>query len=162
MLGGVGVPLRLSANEVGDEASPRTDGDSVRTRRSSMGSSQWLNASDTRSHLYNERSTPTGGPVHGKSNGGSSIAEMGATSGPVEDGYSNEYFASAPPSRISGSSSETEFGEVGQMHAPPAAGSAKKEEGKSAEELRRRGSVDERANTMTGVRLFVANPDLSD
>jgi hypothetical protein len=33
---------------------------------------------------------------------------------------------------------------------------------KDPDELRRRGSVDERNMTMTGVRLFVANPDLSD
>jgi hypothetical protein len=30
------------------------------------------------------------------------------------------------------------------------------------DELRRRGSVDDRAMTMSGVRLFVANPDLDD
>ncbi|KAK3070030.1 hypothetical protein LTR53_011150 [Teratosphaeriaceae sp. CCFEE 6253] len=34
--------------------------------------------------------------------------------------------------------------------------------GKTAEELRRRGSVDDRTMTMGGGRLFVANPDLSD
>jgi len=32
----------------------------------------------------------------------------------------------------------------------------------SADDLRRRGSVDDRTTTMSGVRLFVANPDLSD
>jgi hypothetical protein len=33
---------------------------------------------------------------------------------------------------------------------------------KREDELRRRGSVDDRAMTMSGVRLFVANPDLDD
>ena len=33
---------------------------------------------------------------------------------------------------------------------------------KTEDELRRRGSVDDRAMTMGGVRLFVANPDLDD
>jgi hypothetical protein len=36
------------------------------------------------------------------------------------------------------------------------------EKARKADELRRRGSVDERTTTMTNVRLFVANPDLSD
>lgn len=37
------------------------------------------------------------------------------------------------------------------------------EQAKKAEELRRRGSVDERSMTMGGKgRLFVANPDLDD
>jgi hypothetical protein len=35
-------------------------------------------------------------------------------------------------------------------------------EGDSEEELKRRGSVDDRTMTMSGVRLFVANPDMDD
>ncbi|KAL8724025.1 MAG: hypothetical protein Q9181_007023 [Wetmoreana brouardii] len=171
MLGGVGVPLRLSASEVGDEGSPRLDGASGRSMdqridsgRSSMGSNRWLSTGSQRGqHRYSEGSTPTSG-AGGSSNGEADIPELEETPVPRNHASQQDYFGEpADGRRRSGSSSETEFGEVGQMHAPPAAAaSAKKEEDKSAEELRRRGSVDERANTMTGVRLFVANPDLSD
>ncbi|KAL8949508.1 MAG: hypothetical protein Q9222_004385 [Ikaeria aurantiellina] len=169
MLGGVGVPLRLSASEVGDEGSPRSDGDSGRnihqrvdSGRSSMASNRWLSTGSVRGHRYSEGSTPTSGPG-GSMNGEANIPELEETPMPTNRPAAPDYFGSvAGDGRKSGSSSETEFGDVGQMHAPPAAASSKKEEGKSADELRRRGSVDERANTMTGVRLFVANPDLSD
>ncbi|KAI4268822.1 MAG: hypothetical protein L6R38_007712 [Xanthoria sp. 2 TBL-2021] len=167
MLGGGGVPLRLSATEVGDEGSPRLATDNgrelqqrVNSGRSSMGSNQWLNTGSQQGHRYSEGSTPTSG-AGGSINGEANIPELEETPVPRDHPNSHGYFGleSAAAARKSTSSSETEFGDVGQLQAPPAAGGAKKEEGKSAEELRRRGSVDERANTMTGVRLFVANPD---
>ncbi|KAL8755713.1 MAG: hypothetical protein Q9184_004711 [Pyrenodesmia sp. 2 TL-2023] len=160
MLGGVGVPLRLSASEVGDEGSPRNDTGSLHQRndsgRSSMGSNRWLSTGSQRGHRYSEGSASMNG-------GEADIPELEETPVPHKHPQTNDYFESgAALGRQSTSSSETEFGDVGQMNAPPAAGSAKKEGRKTAEELSRRGSVDERANTMTGVRLFVANPDLSD
>ncbi|KAL9011667.1 MAG: hypothetical protein Q9173_003504 [Seirophora scorigena] len=168
MLGGVGVPLRLSASEVGDEGSSRQDGDSGRAMhqrndsgRSSMGSNKWLNTGSQRVHRCSEGSTLHSGGG-GSINGEADIPELEETPVPRDRTSTNDYFGSGAAASRSTSSSETDFGEVGQMNGPPAAGSAKKEGGKSAEELSRRGSVDERANTMTGVRLFVANPDLSD
>lgn len=95
-------------------------------------------------------------------NGEADIPELEETPVPANHARSNDYFGFTGQGRKSGSSSETEFGQVGQLSGPPATASTKKESGKSAEELSRRGSVDERANTMTGVRLFVANPDPSD
>ena len=73
---------------------------------------------------------------------------MGEDYFPPENGRSN-----------SGSSGEeAKFGDLGDMEAPKA-----QKEGKTADDLARRGSVDERTTTMRGaVRLFVANPDLSD
>jgi hypothetical protein len=56
---------------------------------------------------------------------------------------------------------EDSFGVVGDMAAPSAA-TAAAEKARRADELRRRGSVDDRTSSMTNVRLFVANPDLSD
>jgi hypothetical protein len=45
----------------------------------------------------------------------------------------------------------------------PSAVARVEEQAKKAEDLRRRGSVDERAMSMgAGVRLFVANPDVED
>lgn len=165
MSGGVGVPLRLSASEVGDEASPRNDGTngtnpyrSTDSARSSMASNRWLSTGSQRGHRYSEGSTPNSG-AGGSMNGEADIPELEETPVPANHAQTNDYFGSAVQRTKSGVSSENEFGEIGLMSGPPAAGSAKKEGGKSAEELSRRGSVDERANTMTGVRLFVANPD---
>ncbi|KAL9046561.1 MAG: hypothetical protein Q9214_000632 [Letrouitia sp. 1 TL-2023] len=165
MMGGAGVPMRLSANEVGDEGNTRTSRDSsglishhrADSRGSSMGNgNSTLNPTDWRSTRYSEGSTPN-------SRNEGDIPELEETPVPGDSQSRNDYFGSgAGGNQGSGNSSETEFGDLGQMQAPTAATTAKREEGKSAEELRRRGSVDERANTMSGVRLFVANPDLSD
>lgn len=65
----------------------------------------------------------------------------------------------------SGSGSEGQFGEAGELRSPNKQSSVAMaaEQARRAEELRRRGSVDERTMTMGGKgRLFVANPDLDD
>ena len=177
-MAGGGVPMRLSASEVGEEESDNEDGNSQRNAyhertnsgRSSLGSNKYLNP--RQSNRYSEGSTPTS--AHGSSPGqqGSSpnedIPELDETPVPGNyHGYSNgDYFGQPAGQGGSGGSSEREssFGNVGQLNAPTG-NSARREEATSAEDLRRRGSVDERANTlsgMTGIRLFVANPDLSD
>lgn len=58
----------------------------------------------------------------------------------------------------SGSSEERNFGAAGQMpeNLP------KPQPAQDKSDLFRRGSVDERTTTMSGTRLFIANPDLSD
>lgn len=63
-----------------------------------------------------------------------------------------------PGSSDSSSELESSFGQVGQMKGPKVT----RDLLSRAEDLRRRGSVDERSNTMGGLgggRLFVANPD---
>ena len=68
---------------------------------------------------------------------------------------------------------EQSFGRLSQMpirttqaHAPQGASQPQSQlqvQGEQESDLRRRGSVDERTSTMSGaVRLFIANPDLSD
>ena len=166
MVGG-GVPMRLSATEVendgygGDDDSLRNTHQRTGSGRSSMGSNRYLAANSRTSHRYSEGSTPRSGE---ESSPNGDIAELEET--PVPGGHhdssKSDYFSQKGGDGGSGSSEEQNFGSVGQLKAPP---SSRREEGKSAEELRRRGSVDERANTMGslgGVRLFVANPDLSD
>lgn len=190
---GGGVPMRLSANEVENDGLGRDD-DSLRAAaaghharsgsgRSSMGSTnKYLgvnnNSNNQRqsTHRYSEGSTPTSGLEYSP-NG--DIPELEETPVPHNhhDSAKGDYFAPKQGNSSnnnegnSDSSSEQEarFGHVGQLKAPPPRTTAttmrRVEEGKSAEELRRRGSVDERANTMGslgGGRLFVANPDLSD
>ena len=65
-----------------------------------------------------------------------------------------------------GGGEEDRFGDAGELRAPSgysAVAMAAAEQAKKADELRRRGSVDERTMTMGGKgRLFVANPDLDD
>lgn len=162
----VGVPMRLSANEVGDDGNLYDETDSGRRLSGRIsGDNRWLSVDQQqRGSRYSQGSTPT------ESGQGSSpnddIPEVAETEETPVPGHQEQqgadYFAQKPGNGGSGGSSEREnsFGNVGQMQAPKA-----EKESKTLEDLRRRGSVDERANTMGymgGGRLFVANPDLSD
>ena len=172
LLGTSGVPMRLSASEVGDEENSEDDahsgqfpGQRTGSGRSSLRNSGRLSAVNSRQPgRLSTGSTPPNGQ-------GSSPAEPAGldTDTPVAGTFqpgapaapSEDYFQHPPGNGGSGSSGESEskFGNVGDMQAPKAAN-----EGKGgADDLSRRGSVDERATTMrSAVRLFVANPDLSD
>ena len=164
---GGGVPMRLSANEVGDEGTYNRDVDPhirherTGSRGSTGSQSRYLNVGSTGQRRYS-----SGSPAHsgrGGSFGNDEIPELQETPVPGEQQAGGDYFSAAPGHGGSGSSSEREssFGKVGQMEAPPVAVRAER----TSDELKRRGSVDERANTMGymgGGRLFVANPDLSD
>ncbi|KAL9124207.1 MAG: hypothetical protein Q9217_006442 [Psora testacea] len=160
MVGG-GVPTRLSANEVGDDGTylgnpsgGRTSHNRTSSAHSRDSRSQFLTVDTQQPRRYSQGSTPLSG--QGTSN--EDIPELEETPMPANEPNA-DYFSSEPGQGGSGGSSEREasFGNVAQMEAPKA-----KNEGKSQDELRRRGSVDERANTMSfmgGGRLFVANPD---
>ena len=172
---GSGVPMRLSASEVGDEDNSDDDADSQRNPyHQRTGSGRSSLASNQRLAAYNQRppgrlsqgSTPPSGHGSSPSEGFPGLEDTAET--PVPGGQQRradtDYFQHPPGNGGSGSSSEREasFGNVGDMNAPPIS-SIRGDDKKSAEELSRRGSVDERAATMRGaVRLFVANPDLSD
>ena len=77
------------------------------------------------------------------------------------DEHKQDYFDET--SMPGGEESEDSFGELKDLSGPSAVQRAL-EQAKKAEDLRRRGSVDERTMSMgqSGVRLFVANPDLDD
>jgi hypothetical protein len=159
LVGAQGVPARLSASEVGDEDnSGDDDGDSGRhynrtgSGRSSLVGQRYGNRPSGR---LSTGSTPPSGPA-----GGGSPAEPSAenTKTPMP-GAGPEHFPGEQGSKASGSSGEERrFGNAGPMEGPAAV----RTESKGAEDLSRRGSVDERAMTMRGPRLYVANPDLSD
>ena len=114
-------------------------------------------------------STPPSGPsVSPQDPSPAQAVAMPAPSRP--SGSGDDYFYARPTAAgnkslgggsSSGNSSERGFGQVGEMGAPSSAAAARprESEGRSPEELSRRGSVDERTTTMKGVRLFVANPD---
>ncbi|KAK5107145.1 hypothetical protein LTR62_001703 [Meristemomyces frigidus] len=168
-LGGVGVPMRLSASEVDegdsdDEAgAPPSHRYHSRTGsgRSSVGSGhhgQYANMHSSRAH--STTSTPSNGhsPVE-------SMGDLAEEDTPMQsDVYATQagdYFQQPGGHGSSGSSGEeTRFGGVGGL--PHRTEPRLETKGKGADELQRRGSVDDRTMTMSAGRLFVANPDLSD
>ena len=155
-----GVPLRMSYNEVGDD----TDSGSRNSGRMS-GDTRYLSVDhQQRGSRYSHGSTP---PESGQGSSPNEdipeITETEETPVPGDQQQQDaDYFTQQSGKGGSGGSSDREnsFGNVGQMQAPKA-----EKESRTLEDLRRRGSVDERANTMGyigGGRLFIANPDLSD
>ena len=165
--------MRLSASEVGDDGNEEDDNDSSKNTytqrngsgRSSLASSHRLgsNNQNRSSTLLSQGDTPPS--VQG---GSPAMTSMDPDETPVPGDYrrraAEDYFRHPSGNGGSGSSSEREssFGNVGDMKAPLAS-ALREDGGKQAEDLARRGSVDERAATMRGaVRLFVANQDLSD
>lgn len=162
-LSGTGVPMRLSATEVEDgdsdddsryEAAPyhRRTG----SGRSSLNSGKRMSYA-TQNGRFSTSSTPP-------SNQGGSPEDNYEDETPVPGREQPDYFTT--PTGLSGGSGssgerENSFGGLGQMpeHAPRNFEAEKK----ATDDLRRRGSVDDRSMTMSGnVRLFVANPDNSD
>jgi len=165
MVGG-GVPMRLSASEVGDEGNHYDDDrkTSMNNQRTSTGrcsgDHRWLDVDPKRRDRYSQGSTANSGPGESPNE---NIPEMEETPIPRDFQKSEQAYFPQTSGRVSGSSSEHEnsFGNVGQMEAPK----SEEKPRKTSDELRRRGSVDERTNTMGYMgqgRLFVANPDLSD
>ena len=160
---GGGVPMRLSANEVGEEGTynrPKDDGHQ-RTMSSGSAGNRYLNVDQNKQHRFSQGSSPPIAP--GGSSESPNIPELDETPVPGHYQAGVDYFTGKSGNGGSGSSSEREssFGKVGQMEGP----AAPVKEKRTSEELRRRGSVDERTNTMGFMgsgRLFVANPDLSD
>ncbi|KAI4765819.1 hypothetical protein E4T52_02790 [Aureobasidium sp. EXF-3400] len=179
-LSGAGVPMRLSASEVDEDNS---DDDSAIARyhqrnnsgRSSLGSghrmreSYYAGPTPTAARFSNGSTPPSNtSPVdkHPESRERQdSIATTRSYSDatPQQGANRNDYFTH--PGGNGGSSGsiqeERSFGDVGglPMRAPV---SYNYDQQKTNDELRRRGSVDDRTTTMSGVRLFVANPDMDD
>lgn len=155
--------MRLSANEVGEEGTYHRPADDGHQRSMSSGSAgnRYSHVDQTQQHSYNQGSLTSAG--QGGSLGSPDIPELDETPVPGDYQAGGDYFMGKSGNGGSGSSSEREssFGKAGQMEGPP----APVKEKRTSEELRRRGSVDERTNTMGFMgsgRLFVANPDLSD
>ncbi|RDW93145.1 uncharacterized protein DSM5745_00467 [Aspergillus mulundensis] len=146
---GATVPVRLSANEVGDaEDDARSERDFPYRRtgsgRSSLGSG----------HRY-----PSGYQRNTTSSSNTPPNERTDLPGVSED-KAEELQQSAAKDDATTEATEQED-TLGEMGAPSAATLAE-QKAKKAADLRRRGSVDDRTTSMTNVRLFVANPDLSD
>ena len=166
-LAGSGVPMRLSATEVDDEVGSDDDG---AWSNGPAGYNNHKRSGSGRSSLNSmgARASYIGAPrIHSTGSTPPSLTGNNSPAMRSEDNFekeeetpvpryrqSNEYF---PKSASSNGSRENSFGDVKQLprvERPPI-------ERNKTDELRRRGSVDDRTTTMSGnVRLFVANPDL--
>jgi hypothetical protein len=184
-LAGAGVPMRLSASEVEDDDSSFNErewekdgwgysstsidatGKATHHRRtgsgrSSLGSGRRVDGRPSALSNPNLRmSTASSTPSSRHSPSPSETMPDLAEETPVPSNPAAKEYFQDDRTRTGGSSSSGEreagFGGLGNMPQRV------KKEKTSADELRRRGSVDDRSMTMSGaVRLFVANPDLSD
>lgn len=162
-MSGASVPLRLSANEMlGDEDGGQSAGDnSMIHARTGSGKSS-TNSTKYRSGYprpdagrFSTASTP---PSEGSP--GQGIPEDTETADSSVSGR-NDYLNDND--RTTPRDSEDSFGELKDMSGPSSVQHALAQ-AKKVEDLRRRGSVDERTMSMgqPGVRLFVANPDVED
>lgn len=165
-----GVPLRLSATEVEAESSDEDDQQTMsrlhHRRTGSSGKSS--NASARRALAYrssmasNSQTGQRWSPGDTPERRGSIAEERPLDVVPIDDNASG----GAARSTRSGSSGERadDVGELG--NAPRLASNSlmhsaltREKSVKSPEELKRRGSIDERTTTLTSGRLFIANPD---
>jgi hypothetical protein len=162
-LAGTGVPMRLSASEVDegdseDNGSIGQGGGTYHQRsgsgRSSLNSGRRVSYA-TPSGRLSTNSTPPNG--HNSSPEG--MGDLLEEETPVQGHQNSDYFEHTKTglSGGSGSSGERNFGEVGPMPQSLPKPDLTKKGG--AEDLHRRGSVDERTTTMSNTRLFIANPD---
>lgn len=177
-----GVPMRLSQNEIdeGDDDDTTHTGpgygmhartDSARSSLGSGGRLQSMYGMPQTGQagpqaMASNGSTPPSGPASGGSPNDQQLQPEEPT--PVPDDFrGQDYFASKArprPSGQSGSSGSTEredsFGQAGKLPLRARNREEELEAKKMEAELRRRGSVDERTMTMSGLgRLFIANPD---
>ena len=141
-LSGAGLPMRLSANEMlGDEEEERGSLDHTHQHQRTGSGRSSANSAQFRSGYPR--------PEAGRNTPPESVSPPAPPSIPE----------AAPAAE---SVDEDSFGAAMDMTAPNA-GKLAVDQAKRAEDLRRRGSVDERAMSMgTGVRLFVANPDVQE
>jgi len=162
-LSGAGVPMRLSANEMlADENEGRSLGDNsmihARTGsgRSSTNSMQYRSGYPRPDQgRFSSTSTPSSGG-EGGSPTREPIPETGETAHASREKHDDDKRSTPSADR------EDSFGDLKDLSGPSSVQQAMLQV-KKADDLRRRGSVDERAMSMsTGVRLFVANPDVED
>jgi hypothetical protein len=176
-MAGAGVPLRLSATEAED------DDDEEFARRDGSGSAvsqhdDWgMDAS-----FYG--SGGRGSDVHRRT--GSGRSSLGSRSNTLGDRFSAGGVDNTSPVAGHGRNMSVDYGMLRLDERTPLASQFNglhqsdyfnperkgtedasspeddAERERREDELRRRGSVDDRAMTMSGVRLFVANPDLDD
>ncbi|KAK2625950.1 hypothetical protein QTJ16_005262 [Diplocarpon rosae] len=174
LVGGVaGVPMRLSASEVEGGDSDEEDreggyggGGGGRMYHRRTGSGRSSLGSGRRGLTYsNSRQSGASSTVGGEMDDVSEAAET-----PVPGQVKGDYFAGGDGTRSAGSGSSGERADaVTELNLGDAARLAsnsllkstvtRQKSVKNPDELRRRGSVDDRTMTMSAGRLYIANPD---
>lgn len=159
---GAKVPVRLSANEIGDgdDDDHSIEGNIMHRRtgsgRSSLGSMRYPSGYQRPQGTMGSNITPPNERTDLPGVSENTPAEIQAEEKSRMSSLGRD---DATTTHTMDSSEQEDY--VPEMEAPSAALTAA-EKARKADELRRRGSVDERTTSMTNVRLFVANPDLSD
>jgi hypothetical protein len=175
---GAGVPMRLSANEVDDDDDVPDDDAAQPGRDDDWGmDASFYGALPSQQQRFDEapplpqkvlqihqhRRSDSGG------RGAGSLAAHAAAPPrlglvvPPEDSPDEGQSPEATP--VASTFAQREYYLQQQAAARQQqrhAGAGDPEERRREEELKRRGSVDDRAMTMSGVRLYVANPDVDD
>ncbi|KAI9149372.1 hypothetical protein HJFPF1_11424 [Paramyrothecium foliicola] len=161
-----GVPLRLSATEVEAESSDDDEVSKLHHRRtgssgrSSIGSGRrglTYRTSMGPASLSSKRYSPGDTPERA----GSLVGDSAAASGPADDTASAKAQSIASGSDAERADQVADLGEAPRLASNSLMHSAltREKSVKNPEELRRRGSVDERTATLTSGRLYIANPD---
>ena len=155
-LAGAGVPVRLSASEVDENNSDEEDSKYMDYHRRN-GSGRWSMESGQNPRDYVDASN-TSTPRSGHS----PVGSMGNVAEEDETPMQNEYNTNAGDYLQAGGSDDDSQAEqsFGRLSGLPQSTGGPAMDKKTAEELRRRGSVDDRSMSMTGTKLFIANPDL--
>jgi len=177
-----GVPMRLSANEVDDDEEERGS-DEERRLGTMSGQGRWHRrtesarsslGSGSRMSTYGDRTPPAQqqpqqqysapAPAPPATFHRSSTDDTHSAQSPSSSFYSTPTRPASPPERDSDDTDrENSFGGAADLPQRFGKGQSLGDDlGKSnSDDLKRRGSVDERTMTMSGYgRLFVANPDL--
>jgi len=171
---GVGVPMRLSASEVGEEESDDEMAGSAYNRRTGSGRSSLggsaaglrlsaVNPATRQPGRLSTSSTPPSGQASPPAILEPEAAAAAAAAAAVAPHRPTEQLVEEKHNSAGSHGSEEGFGNVGDLLAPSS--SRREGAGASKDDLARRGSVDERSATLRGagaLRLFVANPDASD
>lgn len=165
-----GVPLRLSATEVEAESSDDDDLQMARLHHRRTGSSGRSSNTSAGRRAMAYRTSGAGSFTQGgrRSSPGDTPERLGSlVDGQKADGADSRDSASAKARSVASGSSAERADDVAELgNAPRLASNSllnaaltREKSVKSAEELRRRGSVDDRTQTLSSGRLFIANPD---
>lgn len=169
-----GVPRRLLEDE--DQDSDEEDGPYMQNRtqhnRATSSGRSSLTSAQHRSSYRNSSGTGAS-PLPQRSSSNVNTPErtdsLPKESPPVINNDAASAVSGRAPSSGSGASSAERRDGVAELGKAPGtvpnstlnAALTREKSVKTAEELKRRGSVDERTATLTGGRLFIANPDLN-
>lgn len=169
-----GVPLRLSATEVEAESSDDEPSTSRLHHRRTGSSGRSSNASGRRGLAYrtsghgsmNSRHSTRWTPGDTPERPGSLIEHQQPQQGQQGDVATEDSGSGKAQSTHSASDAE-KADNVGELSSAPRMASnsllhsalTREKSVKNPEELKRRGSIDERTSTLTSQRLYIANPD---